>query len=231
MGERLVIAIANDDDNPTQKACIYYHWSNYFKTAILETMQVCEAILNAEKENKDIYLAIERMLEEKDGGIRGTEKDVEAAEKLYPGEKFKSGSRNSGIMSFTDEGIGSFLAWAEGMVIINTKTREIDFQVYNDVEPFEFGNNIIQELGETGGYIVGTSRTGSSYIRYNEYTCPIDMNNELTIDNMEQVYNFVTEFYNTPNDGKESGLNAVKFFKEHASELLGIPTVIYEPEE
>ena len=190
MGQRLVITIADDHNNPTQKCCIYYHWSSYFAPAIYETTKVCLAILEAEKSNSDVLLTVERMLEEKNGGIRGTDIDIEYAQKLYPGCEFKKGDRNEGIMTFTEEGIESYMSWAEGSVYIDLKTREIDFNCFGDPEPFSIGSNVIQDLGDAG-YIVGTLKTGSGYVRYGEYVCPIDIYHDLTIDNIKEVYDFM----------------------------------------
>ena len=190
MGQRLVIYV-NDGDEP--KCAIYYHWSAYFKSAVAETTKVCQAIMEAERNNKDVILSIERMLEEQAGGIRNTEEDIEYVKEHYPTESLKLGSRNRGIMTMLKSGIESFEAWSEGDVYIDLKTRKIDFGVFLDPEPFEIGSNFTQSLGDAG-VIIDTMKKGSGYVRREKFVCSVDVYNDLTIENIEDLYAFLVEY-------------------------------------
>lgn len=173
MGQRLVIDLIQDDE---VVASVYYHWSAYFGSTIAELANLSEAILEADKAGKDKLLAVIERLETvhahidykgdeelRRGGVRGVEKEYEAAKKLFPNHEFATEhvDRNEGIISFTKEGIESYHNWGEGFASIDLGTLEISNSVEYEPDPFEF---VDAEYEEENGYkyitVINSGRVG-----------------------------------------------------------------------
>jgi len=129
MGQRLVITVKN---NAEDIAKIYYHWSAYSLSALQETREVLDCLLNNDNPIKDLRLRLIRFVESRGGCIDGGSESEEfkAIQEMYPNEKFKSdGSRNEGLIALTEDGMNSIQSWSEGDVDINLD----DEMIYNSV--------------------------------------------------------------------------------------------------
>ena len=201
MGQRLVVDLV---ENGVVIAAVYYHWSAYFASTIDELANLSNAILKAEKENKNKLLSVIEMLEQEEeyrhldgtiekrsGGICGTPEDMKAAETLFPDYKFKAENvdRNCGIISLTKEGIDNCHDWEEGHAEINLDTHEIINDVDIDPDPFELEAEYTEEDGERyiDYYISGK-------VTINGRTCPIDAF-DCTCETIIQLKDFMDKEY------------------------------------
>ena len=129
MGQRLVITVKNNEENIAK---IYYHWSAYSLSALEETREVLDCLLNNDNPIKDLRLRLIRFVESRGGCIDGGSESDEfkAIQEMYPNEKFKSdGSRNEGLIALTKDGMSSIQTWSEGDVDIDLD----DGMIYNSV--------------------------------------------------------------------------------------------------
>lgn len=130
MGQRLVVSVEKGD----KKLCnIYYHWSAYTYSALLETKKIIDCIYNHKDETEnDLLLRLIRFCENNGGGIRGTEDEFKYIQGLYPNEVFKTEnySRNDGLIALSKKGMTDLQSWSEGDVYINLDTDQVDFCVY-----------------------------------------------------------------------------------------------------
>lgn len=130
MGQRLVITVKHFGQD---LAKIYYHWSAYTYSALLETKNVIDCIYNHEDESeKELQLRLIRFCEENGGGIKGDTSEFEYIEKMYPGEVFKKEnySRSYGLIALSEKGMDDLQDWSEGDVTINLDEDGVDFEVY-----------------------------------------------------------------------------------------------------
>lgn len=85
------------------------------------------------------------------GGGPGTE-EIERLKKLYPGESFKAGDRDYGLVDITPEGMNESLHWAEGgaRINLNSKTFSVYCTAFIDPKEWEdgYGNWNDQKLDE-----------------------------------------------------------------------------------
>jgi len=129
MGQRLVITVIQNEEDIAK---IYYHWSAYSLSALQETREVLDCLLNNDNPIKDLRLRLIRFVESRGGCIDGGSESEEfkAIQEMYPNEKFKSdGSRNEGLIALTEDGMNSIQSWSEGDVDIN-----LDYgMIYNSV--------------------------------------------------------------------------------------------------
>lgn len=134
MGQRLVCTIETNE----KKLCnIYFHWSAYTYSALLETKKIINCIYNHKDETeKKLLLRLIRFCEENGGGIRGTKDEFEYIQNLYPNEIFKTDnySRNEGLIALSEKGIADLQSWSEGDVYINIDTDKVEFCVYAGFE-------------------------------------------------------------------------------------------------
>ena len=203
MGQRLVVDLIQNDK---VVAAIYYHWSAYFASTVMELANLSKTILKAEKENKNKLLSIVEMLEEEEdypdlfnktmgkrrGGVRGVPEDLEAAKALFPDHEFKTENvdRNCGIISFSEEGIKSCHDWEEGHADINLDTHEITNNVDLDPYPFEFVDVEYEE--EDGEEYISCLYSGK--IRINESQCNIDAF-DCTCETIQELADFLDVQY------------------------------------
>ena len=137
MGQRLVCTIETNE----KKLCnIYFHWSAYTYSALLETKKIIDCIYNHKYETeKELLLRLIRFCEENGGGIRGTEDEFEYIQNLYPNQTFKTDdySRDYGLIALSEKGMADLQSWSECDVYINIDTDEVDFCVYAGYESLD----------------------------------------------------------------------------------------------
>lgn len=137
MGQRLVCTIETNE----KKLCnIYFHWSAYTDSALLETKKIIDCIYNHKDETeKELLLRLIRFCEENGGGIRGTDDEFKYVQNLYPNSVFKTDnySRNDGLIALSEKGMADLQSWSEGDVYINIDTDEVDFCVYAGYESLD----------------------------------------------------------------------------------------------
>ena len=133
MGQRLVVSLTDEDQNTI--AVVYYHWSAYFASTIEECANLGKAIVESEKDGKDVLTSILDMLEKNGGGIGVNDRNLEEAAKRFPGREFRSDiSRNNGLIYLGNEEIQETLDMAEGTAEINIPSK----MVYNGVLHSDF---------------------------------------------------------------------------------------------
>ena len=140
MGQRLVVTVKTKGQD---LAKIYYHWSAYTYSALLETRKIIDCIYNHNDETeRELQLRLIRFCEENGGGITGTEEynEHEHIQKLFPNETFKTDdySRSNGLIAISEKGMAGLQYWSEGDVIINLDTDQVDFSVYYSYEYLDY---------------------------------------------------------------------------------------------
>lgn len=147
MGQRLVVTI---NCQGKDLAKIYYHWSAYTYSALLETKKIIDCIYDHNDETeKELQLRLIRFCEENGGGITGTEEyhEHEYIQSVFPNETFRTDgySRNNGIIAISEKGMNGLQSWSEGDVCINLYDDEVVFDVYSYYENL---NEYIEERKE-----------------------------------------------------------------------------------
>lgn len=147
MGQRLVVTVRSKDDDICK---IYYHWSAYSVSALMETKEILDVILDEENDS-DLKLRLIRFCEQNGGGIDGgkgsEEWDYIARE--YPDEVFKAEgiSRNRGLIALSKKGMDDIQYWSEGDIIIDLDDTTITNWVHC-LRSIEQYNELMEELGE-----------------------------------------------------------------------------------
>ena len=142
MGQRLNIQIEanNTDTNETVVlANCYYHWSGYTSSA----MELVNKMVNSGIYNLDILDSVEkaiRLLEATGAGLD----DGELTD-TYNEPNYKiATSRNTGLISISEEGIDKTVYWEESRVTINLTTGSIDMSgMFYDVTD-EFPSEVLE---------------------------------------------------------------------------------------
>lgn len=148
MGQRLVITIKNGDED---LAKIYYHWSAYTFSALLETKKIINCIYNHQGETiSEMKLRLIKFLEENGGGIKGEQSEFDYIKKMYPKEIFKEDgySRNNGLIALSEKGMQELQDWSEGDIIIDIDTDTVENTVFNWYEYIDEYNEERQEWDE-----------------------------------------------------------------------------------
>lgn len=127
MGQRLVVTVKRDDEDICK---IYYHWSAYTTSALLETKKILD-FLNEHRyaPKKELQLKLIRFCEKNGGGIDAS--DRENIQKLFPKEKFLTDgySRSEGLIALSEDGMDDMQKWSEGDVEINLDNDTVYFDV------------------------------------------------------------------------------------------------------
>lgn len=146
MGQRLVVNIEADD---VTVASIYYHWSAYTMSALYTIRDIINSLYNGgfDPENftkEELMLRVINMCEASGGRLSQIEYDgdpsIEASnfKKMFPNREYKtSGSRDDGIVAFTDIGIEYQNGWADGCAKIDLSNDKIELNVYSEFDSVE----------------------------------------------------------------------------------------------
>lgn len=148
MGQRLVVTIHN---NEKELCAIYFHWSAYSFSALLETQKILNCIYNSEDETEsELLLRLIRFCEENGGGIRAQDDEFAYIEALYPNETFKKDdySRNYGLIALSEKGIQDLQSWSEGDIDIYIDEDKICNGVYSYYESIDDYNTEHSEWDE-----------------------------------------------------------------------------------
>lgn len=120
MGQRLVVTVRSKDEDICK---IYYHWSAYSVSALMETKKILNVILDEENDISDLKLRLIRFCEQNGGGIDGGEGSDEwnYITREYPNEIFKSEGidRSYGLIALSKKGKDDIQYWSEGDIIID----------------------------------------------------------------------------------------------------------------
>ena len=143
MGQRLVVTIENNEEELCK---IYYHWSAYSISALMETRDIINELFDEYNEIEDIRLRMIRFVESDGGGIKnGKDSDEwKYIQNAYPNEIFKEEgiSRNCGLIAISEDGMNDLQDWSEGDIIINIDTHRVINLVnwfYDSV--YDYNNN------------------------------------------------------------------------------------------
>lgn len=137
MGQRLVVTITK---NEKELAAIYYHWSAYTYSALLETRDIINCIYNSSDETEEeMLLRLVKFCYENGGGISGGGGERDYISALYPNETFEEEgySRNNGLIALSKDGIQELQHWSEGDVFIQLDSDTVDFCVYSGYESLD----------------------------------------------------------------------------------------------
>lgn len=136
MGQRLVVTVKKNQEDICK---LYYHWSAYTTSALMETRDIIQWI--DECEDDDLVLHLIRCAEENGGGIKdgvdGNEWNY--ISRLYPDCTFKSEqiSRNNGLIAISEDGMEEMQRWSEGDVEIDIDSRTVNFMVFSGYDSLE----------------------------------------------------------------------------------------------
>lgn len=143
MGQRLVVTVNVKGEDIAK---LYYHWSAYSISALAQTREIVNCLLDSDNEIEDLRLRLIRFVESEGGCIRGggDSREFATIQAMYPNEVFKTeGSRNDGLIALTEEGMDDLEGWSEGSVTIYLD----DGIVWNSV----FDMETIDEFNEWRG--------------------------------------------------------------------------------
>jgi hypothetical protein len=152
MGQRLVITIKNGDED---LAKIYYHWSAYTFSALLETKKIINCIYNHQGETiSEMKLRLIKFLEDNGGGIKGDQSEFDYIKKMYPKEIFKEDgySRNNGLIALSEKGKEDLQYWSEGDIDIHIDEEKIYNGVYGYFDSLEAYNEEAAECDDRYSY-------------------------------------------------------------------------------
>lgn len=137
MGQRLLVTVRQNNEDVCK---IYFHWSAYTYSALLETKKVIDCIYNNEDETiKEMQLRLIKFLEDNGGGIRGDQYEFDYIQAMYPNETFKTDgySRNNGLIALSEKGMKELQDWSEGDVTIDLDNDAVANTVYGWYEDIE----------------------------------------------------------------------------------------------
>ena len=139
MGQRLVITVKN---NGKDLAKIYYHWSAYTVSALMEARRIVDCICEEDyKTEKELKLRLIHFCEENGGGIDGDSDSPEFKyiQSMFPNETFKSEgiNRTYGLIALSENGMNDLQNWSEGDIDIILDEDLIINYVYFGYDNFE----------------------------------------------------------------------------------------------
>lgn len=193
MGQRLVITVKN---NGKDLAKIYYHWSAYTVSALMEARDVVNCIYDHNDETeKELQLRLVRFCEEHGGGIRGDDKEYAYIQAMFPNETFKTDgySRNNGLIALSEEGMDDLQSWSEGDLDIIIDEDVILNYVqwgYDDIEAYKENRRECDDDFDEFMTIEDIEDIGYDL-------CEIDVENiDGVIDALRQTTDFVVRYGN-----------------------------------
>lgn len=139
MGQRLVITVKNNGIN---LAKIYYHWSAYTVSALMEARRIVDCICEEDyKTEKELKLRLIHFCEKNGGGIDGGSDSPEFKyiQNMFPNETFKSEgiNRTYGLIALSENGMNDLQNWSEGDLDIILDEDLIINYVYFGYDNFE----------------------------------------------------------------------------------------------
>lgn len=148
MGQRLIVTIKKENED---LAKIYFHWSAYTYSALLETKKIIDCIYNHEDETvKEMQLRLIKFLYDNGGGIKGDDSELEYIQRMYPNETFKKDGydRSNGLIALSKDGMQDLQDWSEGDVIIDLDTDTVENTVFGWYEYIDEYNEERKEWDE-----------------------------------------------------------------------------------
>lgn len=139
MGQRLVVTVKN---NGKDLAKIYFHWSAYTVSALMEARRIVDCICEEDyKTEKELQLRLIHFCEESGGGIDGGSDSPEFKyiQNMFPNETFKSEgiNRTYGLIALSENGMNDLQNWSEGDLDIILDEDLIINYVYFGYDNFE----------------------------------------------------------------------------------------------
>ena len=139
MGQRLVVTVKN---NGKDLAKIYFHWSAYTVSALMEARRIIDCICEEDyKTEKELKLRLIHFCEENGGGIDGGSDSPEFKyiQNTFPNETFKSEgiNRTYGLIALSENGMNDLQHWSEGDLDIILDEDLIINYVYCGYDNFE----------------------------------------------------------------------------------------------
>lgn len=139
MGQRLVVTVKN---NGKDLAKIYFHWSAYTVSALMEARRIVDCICEEDyKTEKELKLRLIHFCEENGGGIDGGSDSPEFKyiQNMFPNETFKSEgiNRTYGLIALSENGMNDLQYWSEGDLGIILDEDLIINYVYCGYDNFE----------------------------------------------------------------------------------------------
>lgn len=136
MGQRLVITIKK---NNKDIAKVYYHWSAYTLAGLCETQDLIMGIQTNSDDIEEIRRSILEYVFSKGGTIDGypNSNETKIIQEMFKDIEMQDGSRNEGLIAFSEEGMEELQSWSEGNSIIDLDRKEIEYNVFfteNDEE-------------------------------------------------------------------------------------------------
>lgn len=129
MGQRLVITVKKNDKDIAK---IYYHWSAYTLSGLCETQDLLMGIQANSNDINEIRKSILKYVFSKGGTIDGYPDSNETMiiQEMFKDIEMKDGSRNEGLVAFSEKGMAELQAWSEGNSIIDLDKKEIKYNVF-----------------------------------------------------------------------------------------------------
>lgn len=196
MGQRLVVTITK---NKEDLAKIYFHWSAYTYSALLETKKIIDCIYNHEDETvKEMQLRLIKFLEDNGGGIKGDQSEFEYIQRLYPNETFKTEnySRSNGLIALSKDGMQDLQSWSEGDVTIDLDEDRVENTVYCWYEDIEEYNEERKEWDED---FEGYTLEDLEEVNYDIGNFGVECIDDIiaALYNVDEVYRFRNEIFAT----------------------------------
>ena len=149
MGQRLVIT-ANYENQEIAK--IYFHWSAYTVSALIEAYDLINAINISDYTTiEDLQLQLIRYCEINGGSVDGGaySEEMKYVKFIFPKEEFKgNGNRNQGLIAISDVGRDEMQRYGEGDLIINFDSQEVSNYCYIGWDLAGYKNYRKDECGE-----------------------------------------------------------------------------------
>ncbi len=194
MGQRLVVEFKEKDD---VVAAGYYHWDAYTMPAMITLDKIIHS-LNDEYQMKEAKaLETNNVVAQAATAMTNNGAFIEESELPYVEDKALAeylgtlntlGNRNDGIVSVTHEDIAESIRWSEGFIGVDIPNREFVFGVYCSLTPEEY-NDI---------YVTDDEYTELPFEECNVYTCPIEMDDRVGFDAINEFYDMIDTITSFP---------------------------------
>ena len=149
MGQRLVITAKYKNQ---EIAKIYFHWSAYTVSALIEAYDLINAINISDYTTiEDLQLQLIRYCEINGGSVDGGaySEEMKYVKFIFPKEEFKgNGNRNNGLIAISDVGRDEMQRYGEGDLIINFDSQEVSNYCYIGWDLAGYKNYRKDECGE-----------------------------------------------------------------------------------